>query len=106
LEAVNLDVHIDRNDGNGECIYQLTDDRFYLVVWVAKVGLDEVKKAVAALAPGEEAEFGQISCGGRVWICRNESDYELVVGDSDSKDVCYRIPQADLDRILAARPEI
>ena len=99
-----MDVEIDPNEG-GDCfIYQLSDDRFFLVAWVSKSGLAQTQAAIATLHAGEETVLGEINCGARVWIAREDSGYLIAIGDTDSKDLCYRITQADLDTLLDAEP--
>ena len=97
-----MDVDLDPNDGNDECIYQVSDDRFYMVIWVNKSRLPETRKAVTALREGDEAVFGTISCGERVWIWRDESGYWICVGDTDSKDICYNLSKTEVDLLLKA----
>ena len=97
-----MDIDVDPNEGDDCCIYQLTDDRFSLVVWVEKSRIGEARKVILALPVGGEAVLGTISCGERVWIVRDESGYLIAIGDTDSKELCYRISKAELDLLLKA----
>jgi hypothetical protein len=97
---VNVDV--DLNQGGDDYIYQLTDGRLYLVVWVDKARVAQARKAIASLAVDTEAAFGTIRCGEGVWIVRDQSGYAIAIGNTDSKDVSYRLSDADLNQLLHA----
>jgi hypothetical protein len=97
-----MDIDVDPNVDGDSYIYQLADGRFFLVVSVDKSRLGETRKAVLALRVGEEAVFGAIGCGERVWIARDESGYLIAIGDTDSKDVWYRITEPELHLLLNA----
>jgi hypothetical protein len=101
--VARVDVDIDPNEGGDSLIYQLYDDRFFLIVWVDKARLDETRGAISSLGHGY-ASFGTISCGERVWIVRDESGCWIAIGDADSKDAGYRITEADLGLLLDACP--
>jgi hypothetical protein len=98
-----VDIDVDPNECDDCIIYQLTDDRFFLVVWVDKSRLEETREAISSLGADGEAVFGTISCGGRVWIVRDESGCWIAIGDSESKDMAYRITEAELGSLIDAK---
>jgi hypothetical protein len=99
-----VDVDIDPNDDDDDYIYQVTDDRFFLVFRVNKGELAETRKAIIGLRVGEEAVFGTTGSGDRVWICRDKGAYCIAIGDTDSKDVSYKITKAEFNELIRSEP--
>jgi len=99
-----VDIDIDPNDGSDHFVYQLSDDRLYLVVWVNKSRLPQTRAAIAALREGDEVVFGEINSGAKVWIIKEAPGYLIAIGDSDGKDLSYPITEADLAALLSAEP--
>jgi hypothetical protein len=98
-------VDVDANENGEHCIFQVSDDRFYLVFWAKKSQLAKTRKAIAALDVDEEGVLGEISSGERVWICRDKRAYWIAIGDTDSKDICYKISKAEFKRLIEAEPK-
>ncbi|HEY2911391.1 MAG TPA: hypothetical protein VGI99_14165 [Gemmataceae bacterium] len=97
-----MQLDIDENPGGDSYIYQLSDDRFLLVVRVAKGRLAEFCRAARSLAVGEKVVLGSISCGERVWLARGEPGYALAIGDTDSADVSIALAEPDFLQLLEA----
>jgi hypothetical protein len=99
-----VDIDIDTNEGDDNSIYQLTDDRVGLVVWVPKARLLEIRRSVKALPIDGEVMLGTISCGERVWLTRHESGYGIAIGDPDSKDVWINLSAQEVTQLIEAAP--
>jgi hypothetical protein len=101
-----MDIDIDSNDGGEDYIFQLSDDKFFAVVFVNKQAFAQTWQALAALRENDEVVLGTISDGTRVWLWRDDgAEYWLALGDTDSKDVCYRLTADDVDALVRARPD-
>ena len=97
-----MEIDVDANEG-GDCyIYQLSDDRFGLVVFVSKAMLAATQQSMKALAVGEEVVVGTIGCGERVWLTRHETGHAIAVGDTDGKDVWIGLSKQEVAQLIEA----
>ena len=99
-----MDIDIDPNEGGDDYIYQVSDARFCLVFWVKKTQFAKAGKTIAALRVGDEGVFGKLGSGERVWICRDKGSFSIAIGDTDSKNVCYKISKAEFTQLVNAEP--
>ncbi len=99
-----MDVDIDPNEGGEDYIMQLFDDRFSLLAFIPKVAFAATIANLKSMSVGDEVLLGVLGSGPRVWLIRDPHSYALGVGDTDSKDVSYTLPEGGIADICDAQP--